>query len=49
MGETRYRSYPVIDETGHVAGNISRFHLISNPQKELILVDHNEKTSLYQG
>ena len=49
MGETRYRSYPVIDETGHVAGNISRFHLISNPQKELILVDHNEKNQSIPG
>lgn len=43
MSENRYRSYPVVDSSGHVIGNISRFHLISNPKRELILVDHNER------
>lgn len=49
MAQTRYRSYPVIDDTGRVAGNISRYHLISNTQKELILVDHNEKNQSING
>lgn len=43
MRSTRYRSYPVIDERGVVIGAISRFHLIKNIRKKLILVDHNEK------
>lgn len=43
MAQTRYRSYPVTDEGGHVVGSISRYHLITNEKKKLILVDHNER------
>ncbi|MCI5839798.1 MAG: putative manganese-dependent inorganic diphosphatase [Peptoniphilaceae bacterium] len=43
MAENRFRSYPVVDESGRVVGNISRYHLISAEKKKLILVDHNEK------
>ena len=44
MGKTRYRTYPVVDHKNRVVGSISRYHLISNQKKKLILVDHNEKS-----
>lgn len=43
MSQSRFRSYPVLDNKNQVIGNISRYHLISNLRKKLILVDHNEK------
>lgn len=49
MLETRYRSYPVLDEDGLVVGSISRYHLISQERKKVILVDHNEKTQSVDG
>ena len=49
MIETRYRSYPVIDENSKVIGSISRYHLISENRKKVILVDHNEKTQSVLG
>ena len=44
MSNTRFRSYPVLDSQDKVVGTISRYHLLSNRKKKLILVDHNEKT-----
>ncbi|WP_040194885.1 putative manganese-dependent inorganic diphosphatase [Clostridium culturomicium] len=49
MLETRYRSYPVLDESGAVTGSISRYHLISQQKKNVILVDHNERTQSVDG
>lgn len=49
MLETRYRSYPVIDDQSKVIGSISRYHLISKNRKKVILVDHNEKTQSVHG
>lgn len=49
MLETRYRSYPVLDENGKVIGSISRYHLITQNRKKLILVDHNEKAQSVAG
>jgi len=49
MIETRYRSYPVIDDDGKVVGSVSRFHLISENRKKVILVDHNEKSQSVLG
>jgi len=43
MAQSRFRSYPVLDEKNQVIGNISRYHLISNLKKKIILVDHNER------
>ena len=43
MGKTRFRSYPIVDARGRVLGAISRYHLISDEKKKLILVDHNER------
>lgn len=49
MLETRYRSYPVLDENNKVIGSISRYHLISQNRKKVILLDHNEKTQSVLG
>lgn len=43
MAKSRFRSYPVLDDKNQVIGNISRYHLISNLRKKIILVDHNER------
>lgn len=49
MIETRYRSYPVVDSNHNVIGSISRYHLISQNKKKVILVDHNERTQSVNG
>ena len=43
MSKTRYRSYPVVDNQNKVVGNISRYHVINEEKKKIILVDHNER------
>ena len=43
MSKTKYRSYPVVDNQNKVVGNISRYHVINEEKKKLILVDHNER------
>ena len=45
MAETRYNSYPVIDNEG----TVSRYHLISNHKKKVIQVDHNERGQSVDG
>ena len=42
MLRTRFRSYPVVDEKGVLAGYASRFHILNHKNKKIILVDHNE-------
>lgn len=49
MLQTRYRSYPVVDNDNIVKGFISRFHLISQNRKKIILLDHNEKIQTIDG
>ena len=49
MLETRFGSYPVVNEEGEVLGTISRFHLISNYKKKVIQVDHNERGQSVDG
>lgn len=49
MLETRYRSYPVVDNDKKVLGSISRYHLISKNKKKVILVDHNERSQSVPG
>ena len=49
MSETRFRSYPVLDENGRVVGTVSRYHLISNHKKKVIQVDHNERGQYVDG
>ncbi len=40
--QSRYRSYPVLDENDRVVGSLSRFHLLRPRRKRVVLVDHNE-------
>ena len=40
--QSRYRSYPVLDEEDKVIGTLSRYHLIRPRRKKVVLVDHNE-------
>ncbi len=49
MLQTRFRSYPVVDEHNKVVGRISRYHLISQNKKKVILVDHNERSQSVNG
>ncbi len=43
IANTRYRSYPVLDEEGSIVGAISRYHLLKYDPKKFILVDHSSK------
>ena len=49
MAQTRFRSYPVIDENGRVLGMVARYHLISKHKKKVIQVDHNERVQSVDG
>lgn len=40
--QSRFRSYPVLDEDDRVVGALSRYHLIRPRRKKIVLVDHNE-------
>lgn len=44
MSRTRVRYFPVVDENGNYLGLVSRRNYINARRKQLILVDHNEKT-----
>ncbi len=47
--QSRYRSYPVLDEKQKVVGTLSRYHLIRPRRKRVVLVDHNERAQSVQG
>lgn len=49
MLKTRFRNYPVTDDENRFLGMISRYHLLSMKRKQVILVDHNEKTQAVDG
>jgi manganese-dependent inorganic pyrophosphatase len=49
MLQTRFRSYPVVDDSDRVKGFVSRYHLISQRRKSVILLDHNEKSQTVDG
>lgn len=49
MLQTRYRSYPVVDSADHFKGFISRYHLINQSRKKIILVDHSERSQSING
>jgi len=44
MLKIRHRDFPVVDEQGDYMGMISRRNLMSMQKKQLVLVDHNEKS-----
>lgn len=49
MLQTRFRSYPVVDDNNKLIGTISRYHLISQKKKKVILMDHNERAQSVHG
>jgi len=49
MLDTRFRQYPVVDDQNRLMGTISRYHLLALSRKQVILVDHNEKSQAVEG
>ena len=47
--QSRYRSYPVLDENEQVVGTLSRYHLLRPNRKRVVLVDHNETSQTVSG
>ena len=47
--QSRYRSYPILDEEEKVVGTLGRYHLIRPRRKRVVLVDHNEKAQSVPG
>ena len=47
--QSRFRSYPVLDEEDKVVGTLSRYHLIRPRRKKVVLVDHNEMGQAVAG
>ena len=43
IANSRYRSYPVLNDKGHVVGQVSRYHLAKYRKKQFVLVDHSTK------
>jgi len=44
MAKKRHRDFPIVDKGGCYVGTISRRNLLGIERKNIILVDHNEKT-----
>ena len=44
MSKIRHRDFPILDENGNYLGMVSRRNLMSMQKKQIILVDHNEKS-----
>ena len=49
MAQVRHRYFPVLDEDDNYVGMISRRNLLGAMKKQLILVDHNEKSQTVDG
>lgn len=49
MSKVRHRDFPITDEEGTYIGMISRRYLFNTQKKQIILVDHNEKTQAVDG
>ena len=47
--QSRYRSYPILDENEKVVGTLSRYHLLRPRRKKVVLVDHNEISQSVPG
>lgn len=47
--QSRYRSYPILDQREKVVGTLSRYHLLRPKRKRVVLVDHNEKSQSIPG
>lgn len=49
MSKVRHRDFPVVNENGNYVGMISRRNLMNMQKKQVVLVDHNEKTQAVEG
>lgn len=49
MASLRHRDFPILDEEGNFVGMISRRNLLGAKKKQVILVDHNEKSQAVDG
>ena len=49
MVQHKFRDFPVIDRHGYFKGFISRRRLMTTSKKQVILVDHNEKSQAVEG
>ena len=49
MANKRHRDFPVLDEEGRFIGMLTRHSLIEMNRKQLVLVDHNERTQAVDG
>ena len=49
MARKRFRDFPIVDNKGKFLGLISRRRLLNVRKKEVILVDHNEKSQAVDG
>ena len=49
MSKIRHRDFPVLDEQHRYVGMFSRRHLLNTSKKQIILVDHNERSQAVEG
>lgn len=49
MAKKRHRDFPILDEEGRYVGMISRRNLLNMGRKNVILVDHNERSQAVDG
>jgi manganese-dependent inorganic pyrophosphatase len=49
MSKLRHRDFPITDDVGHYYGMVSRRNLLAMRKKQVILVDHNEKSQAVNG
>jgi len=49
MSRVRHRDFPVLDDKQHYVGMFSRRNLLNQQKKQIILVDHNEKSQAVDG
>lgn len=49
MASVRHRYFPILDENGKYCGVVSRRNLLNLHRKQVIMVDHNERTQAVDG
>jgi len=49
MASVRYRYFPILDGSGRYLGMVSRRNLLNLKKRQMILVDHNEKSQAVEG
>lgn len=49
MAKMRFRDFPILDDNSKFVGMISRRNLLDAKKKQIILVDHNERSQCVEG